>query len=138
MPDQFDEFIDDVLDQPPPEPKPATQRPRTVPVVTTPMLVVEGHRMAKMCPALTAVRCYGTGFLQSLSANVRDLVGGRATVIEQGLAKMITELRNEISATAAAQGAHAVLSFHVEFGQLDSKVYYAVATGTPVILEATC
>jgi uncharacterized protein YbjQ (UPF0145 family) len=136
--DDFAAFVDDVLDpdieieEPAPQARPSV---KTIPVVTSPMFLSEGRRMVRTLPAVSSVRCFGTGLLQDASLAVRDVVGGRAGRVESALEKLIAQVRREVGQSAAATGAHAVVSFHVEFGQLGKSAVFAIGSGTPVVLS---
>lgn len=149
QPDDFSDFVDDVLGTaeptatPPGTPQQASKRQdskstESVRLITGEFFIKQGWRVVETLPMITAHRVVGTSFVTDESVNSDQLVGARSKQAETAFARMEIEVYRELRAKASRKGAAAVVGVRVEFGEVSGSgrghMFYAFAQGTPVLL----
>lgn len=102
-------------------------------ITTTPTL--EGRAIAEYRGLVTGEAILGANIFKDLFAGVRDIVGGRSGAYEQELAKARTIALQEMTASASAMGADAVVGVDLDYETVgQGSMLMVSATGTAVRL----
>ncbi len=108
------------------------------PVVSSERINQPGFVVERHLPIVFSRRVYGINLVAEMIVGVTDLVGGRSGRMEEAFANIESELLSEIRGQAGRSGAHAVVCFRVQFGNLtrgNTFMIYGSAQGTPVVLK---
>jgi uncharacterized protein YbjQ (UPF0145 family) len=104
-------------------------------LTTTP--TIEGRRIREYRGIVTGEAILGANIFRDLFAGIRDIVGGRSAAYEKELRQARDMAMAELSASAAAVGANAVVGIDLDYevlGQNNGMMMVSV-TGTAVIVE---
>lgn len=110
-----------------------------LPLVTSETYVKGDLCIIEHLPAVTSMRAYSFNILQEISADLRDLIGGKAGTVQAAMERIEADLLDEISIKSEQSGADAVVCLRLQFYEIgDSRrgrTLIAFASGTPVILS---
>ena len=104
-------------------------------ITTTPS--IEGKRIREYRGIVTGEAILGANIFRDLFAGVRDIVGGRSASYEKELRSAREMALAELSASAAAVGANAVVGIDLDYevlGQNNGMLMVSVS-GTAVVVE---
>lgn len=99
---------------------------------------VEGYRIRKYGPLVTAEAVMGTNLFRDFFAKVRDVVGGRSGVFQSSLADAREVVLHEIQEQAEANGCNAIIGIDIDYSEISGggKTMLMVAVqGTAVFIE---
>ena len=94
-------------------------------------------KITRRIEVITAEVAYGTNIFKDLFTDVRDIVGGRATAIQNTVRDARRAALHELKREAYEIGANAVVGIDLDYVELSSfkSMVMLVASGTAVIIE---
>ena len=94
-------------------------------------------KITRRIEVITAEVAYGTNIFKDLFTDVRDIVGGRATAIQNTVRDARRAALHELKREAYEVGANAVVGIDLDYVELSSfkSMVMLVASGTAVIIE---
>ena len=99
---------------------------------------LQGIEVTKYLGVVSAECAYGMNMFKDMFANVRNLVGGRSTAVQDTMRDSRETVMQELKREAHAKGANAVIAVDIDYTQLGAGGNIMVlvsASGTAVIIE---
>ena len=107
-------------------------------IMLTTSHTLQGIEVTKYLGVVSAECAYGMNMFKDMFANVRNLVGGRSTAVQDTMRDSRETVMQELKREAHAKGANAVIAVDIDYTQLGAGGNIMVlvsASGTAVIIE---
>jgi len=99
---------------------------------------LQGIEVTKYLGVVSAECAYGMNMFKDMFANVRNLVGGRSTAVQDTMRDSRETVMQELKREAHAKGANAVIAVDIDYTQLGAggnMMVLVSASGTAVVIE---
>jgi len=103
-------------------------------MIITTTSTIQNSTNIKYLGLVTGEAILGANIFRDLFAGVRDIVGGRSASYENELAKAREIAIGEMTASAEAMGANAIIGVDIDFETINNMLIVAV-TGTAIIAK---
>lgn len=107
-------------------------------IMLTTSHTLQGIEVTKYLGVVSAECAYGMNMFKDMFANVRNLVGGRSSAVQDTMRDSRETVMQELKREAHAKGANAVIAVDIDYTQLGAGGNIMVlvsASGTAVIIE---
>ena len=107
-------------------------------IMLTTSHTLQGIEVTKYLGVVSAECAYGMNMFKDMFANVRNLVGGRSTAVQDTMRDSRETVMQELKREAHAKGANAVIAVDIDYTQLGAggnMMVLVSASGTAVIIE---
>ena len=107
-------------------------------IIVTTSHTLQGIEVTKYLGVVSAECAYGMNMFKDMFANVRNLVGGRSTAVQDTMRDSRETVMQELKREAHAKGANAVIAVDIDYTQLGAggnMMVLVSASGTAVIIE---
>jgi uncharacterized protein YbjQ (UPF0145 family) len=108
-------------------------------ILVTTAHTLQGIEVTKYLGFVSTECAYGMNMFKDMFANVRNLVGGRSTAVEDTMRDSREAVLLELKREAYAKGANAVIAVDLDYTQLGAggnMMVLVTASGTAVVIEA--
>ena len=107
-------------------------------ILVTTAHTLQGIEVTKYLGFVSTECAYGMNMFKDMFANVRNLVGGRSTAVEDTMRDSRETVLLELKREAYAKGANAVIAVNLDYTQLGAggnMMVLVTASGTAVVIE---
>ena len=107
-------------------------------IMLTTSHTLQGIEVTKYLGVVSAECAYGMNMFKDMFANVRNLVGGRSTAVQDTMRDSRETVMQELKREAHAKGANAVIAVDIDYTQLGAggnMMVLVSASGTAVVIE---
>ena len=107
-------------------------------IIVTTSHTLQGIEVTKYLGVVSAECAYGMNMFKDMFANVRNLVGGRSTAVQDTMRDSRETVMQELKREAHAKGANAVIAVDIDYTQLGAggnMMVLVSASGTAVVIE---
>jgi uncharacterized protein YbjQ (UPF0145 family) len=107
-------------------------------IMLTTSHTLQGIEVTKYLGVVSAECAYGMNMFKDMFANVRNLVGGRSTAVQDTMRDSRETVMQELKREAHAKGANAVIAVDIDYTQLGAggnMMVLVTASGTAVIIK---
>ena len=107
-------------------------------IMLTTSHTLQGIEVTKYLGVVSAECAYGMNMFKDMFANVRNLVGGRSSAVQDTMRDSRETVMQELKREAHAKGANAVIAVDIDYTQLGAggnMMVLVSASGTAVVIE---
>ena len=107
-------------------------------IIVTTSHTLQGIEVTKYLGVVSAECAYGMNMFKDMFANVRNLVGGRSSAVQDTMRDSRETVMQELKREAHAKGANAVIAVDIDYTQLGAggnMMVLVSASGTAVVIE---
>ena len=107
-------------------------------IMLTTSHTLQGIEVTKYLGVVSAECAYGMNMFKDMFANVRNLVGGRSTAVQDTMRDSRETVMQELKREAHAKGANAVIAVDIDYTQLGAggnMMVLVSASGTAVVIK---
>ena len=107
-------------------------------IIVTTSHTLQGIEVTKYLGVVSAECAYGMNMFKDMFANVRNLVGGRSTAVQDTMRDSRETVLQELKREAHAKGANAVIAVDIDYTQLGAggnMMVLVSASGSAVVIE---
>ncbi|MDB3864864.1 YbjQ family protein [Amylibacter sp.] len=107
-------------------------------IMLTTSHTLQSIEVTKYLGVVSAECAYGMNMFKDMFANVRNLVGGRSTAVQDTMRDSRETVMQELKREAHAKGANAVIAVDIDYTQLGAggnMMVLVSASGTAVVIE---
>ena len=107
-------------------------------IMLTTSHTLQGIEVTKFLGVVSAECAYGMNMFKDMFANVRNLVGGRSSAVQDTMRDSRETVMQELKREAHAKGANAVIAVDIDYTQLGAggnMMVLVSASGTAVVIE---